>query len=92
MIPIPLPSTSETPRSNTSIILTDEQAIVALIDQLIHRSGLSYSEVARRLGVLPNAINQYRHFRRKRPSLWWMNRLAAVCGARIVVEWPQRPV
>lgn len=90
--PIPIPSLSgPTARQATSVVLLDdENALAALIDQLLMRSGLSQREVCRRLGISESNFNQYRLKRRVKPSVWWLNRLAQVCGARLLIEWPKQ--
>ena len=93
MNPTPLPSQhTHTPTSdNLSVVLLDDRAIGAVVDQIMARAGLSQAEVCRRLGIHPTSFNQYRLGRRVRPSLWWVVRLAEVCGARVYVEYPSQP-
>lgn len=85
-----MPSQASIPTFNRQSSLTpvvcDERAISKLLEILINRSGLSISEVARRMGVTTNAIRQYLHGRRNKPSLLWFVRLAAVCGAQVTLE------
>lgn len=92
--PVVLPSqnTANIPNPNAATVILDGKAIAALVDQLLTRAGLSQAEVCRRLGVHPTSFNQYRIGRRVKPSLWWIVRLANVCGARIVVEFPPKGV
>jgi len=71
-------------------VINDGRSIAYLVDLLIARSGVSQKEVARRLGVAPQSLNQYRMKRRARPSAQWLARLAEVCGARLVVELGSR--
>lgn len=70
-------------------LICDERVIDRLLETLISRSGLSVSELARRLGVTTNAIRQYARGRRTRPSLIWFLRLAELCGARVTIEFPK---
>jgi transcriptional regulator with XRE-family HTH domain len=65
---------------------------MSLIDQLLAHAGLSQTEVAERLGIRVQSLNQYRYLRRKRPSLRWFARLAEACGARITLEFPAKPL
>jgi hypothetical protein len=89
--PVPLPSIPSTiPSRHAYAIINDDRAIMALIEVLLDRAGLTQAEVARRMGVTINTVNQYRWLRKKRPSIRWITRLAEACGARLVVEWPNR--
>lgn len=89
---VPLPSTSALSSLRQSSTLTtvvcDERAIGRLLETIIHRSGLSIEEIARRIGISSNSIRQYLHGRRKRPSLLWFVRLAALCGSTVTVQFP----
>ena len=90
--PFVAPSSHQSEVSNLAPVLLDNRAIVALIDQLLARAGLSQAEACRRLGITPSSFNQYRLGRRQKPSMWWMVRLAQVCGARMFVEYPSTPL
>ena len=86
-------SLDSTPTSrNLAPVLTDERVIMHLIDELLSRSGLSVHELAKRLGVQRSTINQYRYMRRTKPSVKWLVRLVDVCGGRIWVEFPDKPL
>lgn len=86
MIPLLSPSQAD-PTTRTATIVADDRAVVYLVDQLITKSGLTQSEIARRLGIRLQSLNQYR--RRKRPGVVWMAKLAEACGGRLVVEFPK---
>ena len=86
MIPQILPSRSDS-LTSTSAIVPDDRAVVYLIDQLIGKSGLSQSEIARRLGIKLQSLNQYR--RRRRPGLIWFAKLVTACGAELNVRFPK---
>ena len=90
--PTIIPSSHQVSSSNLSAVLLDNRAIVALIDQLLARAGLSQAEACRRLGITPSSFNQYRLGRRCKPSMWWIVRLAEVCGAKVFVEFPSKPL
>ena len=87
MIPNNLPSSSPDPSTRSTAVIADDRAVVYLVEQLILKSGLSQSELARRLGIRLQSLNQYR--RRKRPGVIWLAKLAEVCGGRLVVEFPK---
>lgn len=85
---IPLPSgASFLPafRSNSSLtpVVCDDRAISGLLELIVARSGLSVSEIARRLGVGDEAVRQYVRGRRTKPSLSWFVRFAAVCDVDV---------
>lgn len=86
------PSSNHSSSSNLAAVVLDDTAIAKLIDSLLTRAGLSQAEVCRRLGITPSSFNQYRLGRRVRPSLWWVVRLAEVCGAKVWVEYPHKPL
>ena len=86
MIPNLIPSSPD-PTTRQVSVVADERAMLYLIDQLILSSGLTQSEIARRLGIRLQSLNQYR--RRKRPGVIWLAKLAEACGGRVVVEFPK---
>lgn len=89
MLPSLIPSTASlTPSARHIQIVADPRAISALVDHLIHRSGLSQREIALRLGITYQAIQSRR--KAKKPSLEWIAKLAETIGARVVIELPQR--
>lgn len=92
--PFPLPSAvPQTERqTHSEVLINDEKALVQLIDQLLVRAGLNQAEVCKRLGISQSNFNQYRLRRRTKPSVWWLLRLAHVCGAKLIVEFPRRAV
>lgn len=88
---VPLPSAS--PLAPTVLVVApDDQAILSLIRLLLDKSGLTQAEVGRRTGTSQEAISFYRKGRVKRPSIQWLARLASVCGARLYIEFPSRPL
>lgn len=70
-------------------IVADTRTVVHLVGLLIDRSGMPAAEIARRMGISPQALNQYRKARRVRPSVVWLARLAQVCGATLELRWRQ---
>jgi len=91
-VPTPLPSSFSSSRGPrpAAVIQSDPRGIPRLIEVILSRAGMPAAEVARRLGIQPQALNQYRTGRRINPSVLWLARLAAVCGGRVVVEFPER--
>ena len=91
--PIPFPnSATASPSSSYVAILADDRAVMHLVGQLIERAGVTQAEIARRLGVEPQSVNQVYRQRRKRPTIQWLAKLAAACGAKILVEFPLSPL
>lgn len=68
-------------------VVADDRAIHSLIEAMITKSGLSQSEVARRLGIKIQSLAQYKRVRK--PSLIWLVRLAEVTGCKVYVELPK---
>ena len=87
--PIPVPSAYRLSNAYSAVILPDDKSLHILVDMLIERSGLSMSEVARRLGIDRHSLSQYKYGRR-RGTVGWLTRLAGVCGARVILEFPTR--
>lgn len=59
---------------------------IALMEWARLKAGISASEVARRLGVTPQTIGEYREQRRPRIGWLFMARWLRVCGFRVVLE------
>jgi DNA-binding transcriptional regulator YdaS (Cro superfamily) len=75
--------------SNLTPLVCDERAIARLLGLLLSRGGLSIGEVARRLGVTPQAVRQYLRGRRNKPSLIWFVKFAEACGGKVSIEFPK---
>lgn len=96
--PTPIPSFSSAARSAVSVpyssrlmaVPLDPDGVHVIIERLIAESGLTQSEIARRMGISKQSVSQYVQLRRKRPSIIWLARLALVCGSRILVEAPAK--
>ena len=86
----PVPSLTPAPKQAPLVVLHDEDQVVAVIDILLERAGLTPAEASRRMGIRAQSLNQYRNLRRRRPSIGWLARLAAICGARLTIEWVDR--
>lgn len=88
---VPMPSSVAAPSRGVTTPLTpvvcDDRAIAALLWHLLHRGGLSASEMARRQNCTYNNIGQYVEGRRS-PSLVWFVRFVELCGARVWLEYP----
>ena len=89
--PVPVPSSLTQRTAHVAIVLSDDRSIPPLLTQIVDRSGLSQSEIARRLGVTRQTVNQVL-LARKRPTLQWFAKLAEVCGARLTIEFPGSPL
>jgi len=92
LVPIPSLVTSSPLYKSSPLtsLICDEEAISRLLEILLQRAGLSISEASRRMGCGHNTISQYINKRRSKPSLLWFLRLAAVCGAKVSIEFPTK--
>ncbi len=94
--PFPLPSliSGSSPLSPGAgvVVLSDPKTVAPLLEQLLSRSGLTVAEVCRRLDCSRSSFNQYRYCRRTRPSVQFLSRVVEVCGGRLMVELPARPL
>ena len=80
------PLLSSAPGQQVAVV-GDDKAITALVELLITQSGMTQTEIARRLGIRVQSLAPYRT--RKRPSLKWIIRLADAVGAKVWVELPR---
>lgn len=88
--PVPGMTQHSTATHHVAVVLSDERAVQRLVELLLEKAGLSQAEAARRMGIASQSLNQYKISRRARPSLQWLARLAEVCGAKIIVEFPNQ--
>ena len=89
MLPVSSPPTPGRVDNHPRVVVINEfRALFQLVALIVARSGMSQSEIARHLGIKVQSLNQYSKQRRMNPSVAWLSRLANLCGARIVVEWP----
>jgi len=96
--PTVVPSDSTTlPGTRISLVhMSDSpEGAIGVAEMLIERVGLKKAEVARRMGIRPQTLQQYlakrvgsRKRGKKYISLQWFLRIVHVCGARLVVEMP----
>lgn len=68
----------------------DQKALASLIELLVIRSGVSQSELARRMGIKQQSLNQYLNQKRRNPTIGWLCRLATACGATVAIDLPRR--
>lgn len=91
---VPVPSIAYIPASASSSPLTpvicDERAISRLLETLLWRSGLTIREAARLLGVDESSVREHTSGRTQRPSLLWFVKFAAICGATLTIQMPER--
>lgn len=86
------------------ILSPNQAAISAAIDTMLERAGINKAELARRLGCSRAAVSQQTlgsksqtpgpdgkvRFMRRKPSVDYFCRVAAVCGARLILEYSDR--
>lgn len=74
----------------TCAVVADHDAQRALLELLLKRSGMSLSELARRLGRAIQTVNQYRTKRRGAGMrLDSFLRWVSACGGKVIVEFPE---
>lgn len=86
----PLPSSLPKTRPGP-IPLYAQTMLGPLMKRVMEASGTHQAEVARRLGMRPQSLNQYVCNRRVRVSLEWMIQFLQVNGAHLVVVFPETP-
>ena len=90
MIPFPIPSAaaSQPPTASVQPVVNDDRAIAKLITELLNRANLRDRDVFEQLGIKQQSFSQYKSGRRRNPSVKWLARLVALCGGRLVIEFP----
>lgn len=63
-----------------------------ILEAALDAGGMSMVDLARRLGMKPQSLAQYKQSIRRNPSLEWIQRYLQTCGCRIVVEFPSEPL
>lgn len=77
-------------RASVMPVLADPDALGALTELMLKRSGLTMNELARRVGRTPQSLRQYRDQRRgKGMTVASLVRWASACGCQVVVECPE---
>lgn len=80
---------SLTPAAKTiRALVVDERAMMMLVRDMINNSGMTVTEVSKRLGIQPSSLEQYYYGARTNPGVRWLVRLATICGAKLLVEMP----
>lgn len=74
-------------RTAVTPFVGDARAFSGLFEEMLKRSGLTVGEMAKRLGVQPSTLKQYRYGRRGPPKVETLCRWLSACGARLTVEW-----
>lgn len=68
---------------------SDARSITQLLGQMARRSGLSTSDLARQMDILPGTLRSY--FCGVRTPGWkWFLRFAEACGAEVFVNFPSK--
>lgn len=68
-------------------IVGDGRALVQLVESLLTHADISQAEMARRLGIKVQSLNQYFRYRRLNPSVQWLVRLVEACGGKVYIEF-----
>lgn len=74
-------------------VVASHDAVKELMREIKRRSGLTEAAIAGRMGICRQGVDQVTNdfltmSTRRRVSLVWAARYAAVCGARLIVEFP----
>lgn len=94
----PMPSSRQLqrrPHREAAVVVPDHTAIKTLFREMKHRAHLSDQEIGKRMGCSHQAVNEVSNGlnklseQRRRVSVIWMARYAMVCGARLIVEFPE---
>lgn len=80
------------PTRSIATVVDDDHTISFLLEELLDRSGLTFNDLANRLGITPQSLHQYRSGVRTNPGIKWLAKVANVCGAKLIVEFPNRPI
>ena len=92
-LPIPMPSSTATlpiAPATRMMVISDDLAVNALIEAMLERAGLTIKEVATRMGVVPQTVSQYKYFKKRKPSVQWLGKLAVACGGKLFIEFPAK--
>jgi hypothetical protein len=78
-------------------VLTDERSTAVAIRDLIRRSGVPSLRVAHRMGVNVATLQKYVnlpgvHKQWRTASIKQLARIAAICGGRVILEFPREPL
>jgi DNA-binding phage protein len=79
----------ETPREFAYLDFTTPQSTARFVQWAIKRSGLSKSEIARRMGISRTSLQPYYNLKRGRNvGMRWIVRIVSCLGGRMFVEVP----
>ena len=92
----PVPSSRRLHRGQrvAAAVVPDHQILKQLLRELRRRSGLTDAEIGRRMGVSRQAVTEVQHSfdttdHKRRVSLLWAAKYAAICGGRFILEFPE---
>ena len=90
MNPVIIPSAAaqQPPTASLAAVINDDRAIAKLVSELLNRANLRERDVWEKLGIKQQSFSQYRSGRRRNPSVKWLARLVALCGGRLLIEFP----
>jgi hypothetical protein len=83
---------ASSPSGVRRVLTLDSASIAEALNAALFSSGLIQADVARRLGITNQSVDQYRRSARSNPSVKWLIRYLQVCGAKLVVELPHEPL
>ena len=92
--PVPVPGLPAFPPRRATIVplIGTPESVAELARLLLNHAGLSQREAASRMGIKTASLAQYLHRKRgaRYVSIQWLLRLTHVCGARMVLELPEK--
>ena len=75
---------------HTAQMQADRGSFPRIFRRMVDASGDSQKHLAESMGLKRQSLNQYIAGYRVNPSMEFVLRLAAVCGCRILIEYPRR--
>ena len=87
----PLPSLHQDVPATDQLVLREASNLAKVVEELLERADLSQTAASKQLGITRQSLHQYVVSRRTSPSVQWLARLCNLCGAKLIVEWPQSP-
>lgn len=91
---VPLPGVGRhdsAERTGVSIgrVVNDPKLLAKMFQTIVDKSGLTKTEICKRLDIRENGFRDYFTGKRDRVSMWWFIRLCDVCGAEVNVSFPR---
>lgn len=82
----PIPSLASLDPTSCTRLICDERAITSLLEHLSDKSGLSVTEIARRMGLKRETVRAYVKGKRANPPLQWFLKFVSICGGVVDIK------